>query len=335
MKSKEVYLEDLRKQLTKMDLPYQDELLVEIRHQIEDGLLDSKNGHSPEERMTKIMKEMGSSKEMAQGLYNTHTRHTWVDVLLAVGPLLAAMIAGRIFLDAPFSPTKYFEVGTVYSVFYFLVCAGMVWLSIRRKRQMLELWWLAWSLVIFADIFYGQFMLTKSSWLGSMHRVLFPSNWAMLLIFGAGLLASGILASRRLWRGRLNGTLILIFILPGIFTLLTKGMNILEGSLNPQYAYKYYNDLLLYAPGTGLDWWKVMKVANYLLLAAGIMLVPNRRTRWLLVAGISTVYIIGTMIMMQMSLPTLAVFAASSAALLAACMWIDFRKSKTPELQEG
>jgi hypothetical protein len=323
------YLRSLHKQLESLNVQNQAELLAEIQHHIEEGLQDEQNGASPEERLEKTMKEMGSSDELANGFYQTHGRNTWVDVLWAVGPLLGIMLAGIWLVEPLFSLARFLPFITLYSLLYLVVCSAMVWLSFRRKRAMLELWWLSWSLVFLVDAFYGQLQWGKWIRSGDLPGgLLIPQSWGLLLFWAAALLLIGSIAASRLWRYRQNGALIAFFTVPWIFTLLSKGMQIVETWFNPAYNQMPYNDYLLYALVSATDWWKALKVVAYLSLAAAVMLVPKRQARWLLIAGFSAVYIAGTALVWRLSVPTVTLFSLLAAAPMLWGAWVDFKNTK-------
>jgi hypothetical protein len=83
----EEYIQELRKQLKSFSAKEQEVLIEEISSHIDEAEKDPKMGRDADQRRGKLMNELGSPKEIADGFKETYRPNRFIDFLLIVVPL--------------------------------------------------------------------------------------------------------------------------------------------------------------------------------------------------------------------------------------------------------
>lgn len=134
MNSFDGYLELLQRCLHAFSHSERDDIMEEIHSHVEAGLEDAHLGVSKEERMAKVMSELGDPTQMANAMKKVYQRGSWMDVLLALATLVPVGIAELINDDLMLLVTPVF--------------LAVVIIGARRGWPLWSWWWLGWMIYV-------------------------------------------------------------------------------------------------------------------------------------------------------------------------------------------
>lgn len=243
--------QDLKQSLSPAE---QEEILAEIESHIEEGLEDRRLGAEEAERGAKVLAELGSPTEMADGLYYAVARR-WQGLALALIPLAIIFLIRATIIqlwlgEQVIIPDDFYLVDLAMMPLY-AVMLKVVW---RRNSRPLMLWWLSWSSLYSTRVLL-QAMMRETP------------LWALLILWLLFCLSLSTFAVK-LWQARQDGLLVAFATLPYAlsviqFPMQTTAMTYFSPLEQTLSVAMYQFHLLCYIP-----------------LAGVIFLMQERQKRW-------------------------------------------------------
>lgn len=147
-----VYLKSLKRALH-LDPRREREILLEIQSHVQDRALElQEQGMSPDASMEEALRSLGNPYEIAEGMYNTHSRTSWSDAALASLPHIIAALYFALHL---WSSLAWIAIG--YSAI--LLVAVLGW---RNGRPGWVYSWVGYSMAAPVAVWFFAFMALGS-----------------------------------------------------------------------------------------------------------------------------------------------------------------------------
>lgn len=252
----EEYIHELRKQLKGFSTKEQEALIEEISSHIEDGEEDPKMGKEVLQRRKKLMNELGSPKDMANGFKDTYQPNRFLDYLFILIPYLFYPYLNALYMSLM---PKYGWADVRLDV---VVHLPLVALALWRRSAPLALFWIT---ILVSQLLY---ITTQSYWYYGIQTIF----WALLLL---GLI---ILAGYILWKKR-NDLLIMLFgLLPVSMCILGSILSVVRPTGATPYGFLNLSLMVGYL--------SIRDFSFYLILGtmALFFLPTNREIRWFALA---------------------------------------------------
>lgn len=249
----EEYIRELQKQLSGFPPREREALIEEISSHLEEGEKDPKMGKDQVQRRKRLMNELGSPQDVANGFQETYRPSRWIDFLLIVVP----------YFFYPYLNSLYTSLQPRYSwadvrldlILHLPLIAIGLW---RRSAPLTLLW-------ITVSVFQLLYITIEA-----------PSYFGLQTIFWALLLLALLaLAGYTIWKNR-NDLLIVVFgLLPLSMCILGSLLSVLRPT---DYSFGLFGRSLLLVHVTYIE-----NLAFYGLLAAmALFFLPtDRRIRWM------------------------------------------------------
>jgi hypothetical protein len=280
MSNFDTYLDDLQAALGAFSPAERAEIMAEIQGHIEDGLEDPGMGLLLAERKQKMEAELGSPKELANGLYESHWRRRWLNILLAILALLPLPMIFMLRVVAMVGMVTYnlgnldLQLQTAAMVcvpLYF----GMVYVGHRLKSPILTIWWLSWTVLHLGYYFCLSLVLKSSMWL--------------IVLWAGPLLVGVVLFGQWLWKVRQTGLLIALAMLPIMLSAAQLGLLLIK-------VYAGFSPVMY----GERDWWISMFGAPFFIcIIATLFLLPRQQWRWISFISSVIIYMVAAAIIWQ------------------------------------
>jgi hypothetical protein len=261
------------------------------------------------ERVKKLKSELGSPRRMAEGLYNAHWRKRWLDILLALAPLVVIFLVRMttVVVLAYRDPTGVDNKLRIASLVIMPIYLGMIFIGRRRKSSMLTAWWLSWTIVYLSNTVFLAVGTEAPVW--------------MFVILGASLLFSFSLFGRQLWQSRKNGLLIAFATLPIMLWLAEWSLRIAYWMTKAQSFISPYSE----------RHWRIslITIPFYIGIVVFLLLLSQRQRRWLsLIAGVIIYVVAATFIWQPLPLVYIAIYWLVLSVPIAIGLTLEYRRTR-------
>lgn len=249
----EEYLQALRKQLKAFSPEEQEAFIEEISSHIEESEKDPKTGKNIEQRRRKLMRELGSPKDMGRGLKAVYRPDRLIDYLLIAIPYAFYPLLNSLYINLM---PQYSWADVRLDI---LIHLPLVAIGIWRRSAPLALFWIS---IIVSQLLY---ITTQVYWYYGIQTAL----WAVLLL---GLLG---LAGYILWRNR-NDLLTLVFgALPLSMCIIGNLISVVRPTGHTFYGFLNQSLLIIYLSISDFNFFLILATMALFFLPT------NRRMRWL------------------------------------------------------
>ncbi len=274
----EEYLRSLQQQLKSFPAEERIAIMAELRSHAESAEADLRMGNDPEQRRSKLMKELGSPADMGKGFLALYRPNRFVDYLLVAIPyVLSRYVHDLYLLLQPQYPWMDIRLNVLFDLVMILV-------GLRRRSALITLFWI--PLAVF-EILY---VVLQGVW-----QPYWYSYWDFGLQTVVGvilLLGVAALLGQIVWKNRHDALIV-------VFAVLPLGMELLGtafGSIRPvSYIYNPLDRSLLVIFLTMLG--GNAQLYGTLATIAVFFLASNRDVRWAsllasaLIIGFGRVYL--------------------------------------------
>lgn len=271
------YIQLLRKNLKDFSHEEQEILLDELMSHIESGEDDFTMGKNKEERIKKLMAELGNPQDISNGFKSIYLKERFIDFLLIVIP----------YLLYPFLNILYGNLMTTYHWvdvrLDILIHLPLVAIGLWRKSSLVTVFWVN---IIVIQIF--AMLISAQGYYGNLQTII----WWVVAFTLIAILANVV------WRNRYDALTIIFALLP--FTMLVIGsvLTIINSSMNlssmPNVVDQLLLDIYINIAGFGSGY---LPFYGTLITVSLFVLVINRNARWValglygLVLGLSRHYL--------------------------------------------
>jgi len=269
------YIQGLRQQLKDFSREEQEAFIEEIRSHIESGEDDPRMGKDLEQRRSKLMAELGSSKEMGRNFKAIYRQNKWIDFLWVAIPYFLYPYLNMLYVSLL---PKYSWADVRLDI---LIHLPLIAIGLWRRSAAVALFWIATLSTQIA----GMLMIT-----GGFYGTVQTVFWFILML---GLIALlGYIA----WQNRQDVLIVFFALLPWImctvgsfFVIIHPGAVAIYGPVD-KFLLKIYIDIAGFGGG-------YLPYYGTLTAMALFFLTTNRDIRWLalglygLVIGLSRHYI--------------------------------------------